>query len=170
MWRTVLPDGLTNDNLTDAAALALPRARSCPFDPNAGLGLGAQVAQDAAYGDLASQRIMRDAMTEEAFSAGLGHPFALAYSTQMTLAARLCAAHRLPEDARRLAGALCRTSDTLRHLGHDKAADEVAGEGVMILERLSSAGDEYCALASTDIVSAYPATAAVARRLMNAEK
>lgn len=145
---------------------SLPRAGSCPFDPNDGLGPASNVIQRGAYGGLSEQRTIRDAMIRKAFGSGLDHPFAMGHSMQMVLAARLCAAHRLPDDARYLAAALCFTADTLRHMGYAQAADETAGELVTILERLSEAGDEYCGIASAHIVGAYPATAAIAHALM----
>ena len=152
--------------LDEETALSLPRATSCPFDPNAGLGPAADVLQGAAYGGLDEQRTIRDAMMRKAFGSGLDHPFAMGHSMQMVLAARLCAAHRLPEDARSLAAALCFTNDTLRHLGYADVADDIAGELVAVLERLSNAGDEYCGIASAHIVGAHPATAAIAHALM----
>jgi hypothetical protein len=168
MWRTVLADtyGTISHTIDEETVEGLPRAGSCPFDPNDGLGPASDVLQGAAYGSLKELRTVRGAMMRKAFDSGLSHPFAMGHAMQLVLIARLCAAHRLPEDARCLAAALCFTNDTLRHLGFTEVADDVAGELVAVLERLAEAGDEYCAIASAYMVGAHPAAAAIAHALM----
>jgi hypothetical protein len=171
MWRTALAKvDLTPSNLDEATPWALPRAVSCSFDPNAALLSGSAMIQEAAYGDLSAQRVLRGISTDAAFAMGVGHPHALPLAMEMTMAARLCAAHRYVEDARCLAGALCFVGDVLREMDQHGPADSLQRETVAILERLAADGDEYSAMASESLVKHHPGAGPVAALLMKAER
>ncbi len=163
-------DGLTPANIDAATAAGLKRASSCPFDPNAALGAEADRYQQAATGNLVALQALRDACLDTAMRCGATHPHALVMASEAVITARLCAAHRQPEDARMLAGALCFTSDAFRQAGHVEAADITTGEMVTILEQLAAEGDEYCAIASEQMVALYPRASDFARSLMTVEK
>jgi hypothetical protein len=157
---------VTPSSIDPQTALKLRRAASCSFDANSALLTGSALFAEAAYGDLLAQRILRNVTTNAAFALGIGNAHSLSAASEMTMMARLCAAHRQPEDARRLAGALCFTADAVRYFGNDEAADTLHGETIAILERLAADGDEYCAVASEAIVQLYPAAGSIAAALM----
>lgn len=165
-----VPDGFTPANMHEADALVLKRASSCPFDPNAAIGTDSDRYRLAATGDLATLQTIRDQCMQTAMDGGTAHPHALVMASELLIIARLCAAHRQPEDARQLAGALCFTSSAFRHVDRHDAADLMTGEMVTILEQLAAAGDEYCAIASEQMVGLHPRASVIARTLMNVEK
>jgi hypothetical protein len=143
-----------------------PSAR-CNFDPNAGIGAGSAIVEDASFGNLPALRILLDVSIDAAFAQADDNPYGVVAAAEAVTFARLCAAHRMPLDVRKLAGALCLTSERTRRIGFDGAADNLMGESIAILERLADEGDDIAAMASARLVALHPATVEIAKSILS---
>ncbi len=164
-------DDLTNTDKTsgDTPAIvsvppALPR---CGFNPNASFGLGARIFDGAGAGNLGAMQALVDISMEEALSRGDDDPYAIVCAAEALAFARICAAHRMPDDVRKLAAALCLTSDRTRRIGYIEAADILMGESIAILERLAAEGDILAAHSSARLAETSIAAIQIAKDVLS---
>jgi hypothetical protein len=143
---------------------ALPR---CGFNPNASFGIGSRVFDGAAAGDLASIQGLVEISMEEALAKADDDPYAIVCAAETLAFARICASHRLPSDVRKLAAALCLTSDRTRQIGYIEAADNLMGDAIAILEQLADEGDVLAALASSRLAETSLAAIDVAKIVLS---
>jgi hypothetical protein len=148
------------------AVVAAPQP--CDFDPNASLGAGSAIVREAGFGSLAAMRVLFDVAMDAALAKHDDDPYAIVAAAEAVAFARLCAAHRLPFDVRKLAAALCLTSGRTRRIGFGPAADDLMSESICILERLADQGDDVAAMASGQLVTAHPETVAFAKTMLAA--
>ena len=159
---------MTSSSATDHSDTPTADAKRCTFDPNAHMGAGCMIVQEAGLGSLDALRILVNVSMESALNKKADDPYAVVAAAEATNFARLCAAHSMPLDVRALAGALCLTSDRLRRIGFEAPADELMGETIAILEQLADDGDDVAALASGRLVELHPATVEIAKSLLSA--
>lgn len=143
-----------------------PADRQCGFNPNASFGIGAHVFDRAGVGDLPAMRALVEISLEEALSKPDDDPYALACASEALVFARLCASRRVSGDVRKLAAALCVTSDRTRRVGFVNVADALMGEAVAILERLADEGDELATFASCRLAATNAAVVEIARTVL----
>ena len=153
------------DHLENAAPSQL-----CAFDPNDALGGEAGTIRRAANGDLAAQRVMRDAYAVAINTVPADAPYAMLFGVEMVPYARICAASGDPEDARRLAGVLYFNFCAARSAGFESNAQPLAGEAIAILERLAEQGYELSSLAVVQLLNLNPTAGDIAKRMLSGGK
>lgn len=164
-----IPDNYSPSDDPPSIVVVPPAVPRCGFEPNAGIGAGSSIVQEAGLGGLVAMRILLDVSLDAAWAKKDDDAYAIVAAAEAVTFARLCAAHRIPLDVRKLAAALCLTSDRSRQIGFVAAADDLMGESIAILEQLAGEGDDIAAIASGRLVAIHPASVAIAKSLLSGE-